>query len=117
MERREVGQQIDKLLLPFLQEIDESESQRLVAQLVSVHADPIIKNIIRHKMHVPISRSADNRSSEDAEEMHAEIVVQLLSRLSAFKEKPDDKYINNFSQLCCGHNSGAIARPSPKDSR
>ena len=91
-----MGLQIDKLLLPFLRAIDESESQRLVAQLISVHADPIIKNIIRHKMHVPISRSADNRSSEDAEEMHAEIVVQLLSRLSEFKEKPDDKYINNF---------------------
>jgi DNA-directed RNA polymerase specialized sigma24 family protein len=96
MERREVGQQIDRLLLPFLQAINESESQRLVAQLVSDHADPIIKNIIRHKMHVSVGRSADNRSSEDAEEMHSEIVVQLLSRLSEFKEKPDDKYINNF---------------------
>jgi hypothetical protein len=96
MERREARHEIDRLLLPLLQAKDEGASERVLAQLVCDHAEPIIKNIIRHKMHVPLGRPADNRSGEDAEEIHGEIIVQLLSRLNEFKDQPDDKYITNF---------------------
>jgi DNA-directed RNA polymerase specialized sigma24 family protein len=96
MERREVEQPVDRLLLPFLQAIDESDSQRLLAQLVSDHAEPIITNIISHKMRVPRGRSAGNRASDDAEEMRGEVLVQLLSRLSRLKDRSDERYVNNF---------------------
>ncbi|MEK6299740.1 MAG: hypothetical protein AABO41_03390 [Acidobacteriota bacterium] len=96
MERGEVVQQTDRLLLPFLRAIDESDSQRLLAQLVSDHAEPIITKIIRHKMHVSRGRSGDSRASDDAEEMRGEVLVQLLSRLSQLREKPDERHVNNF---------------------
>src|SRR6185436_5359521 len=70
MERREVGQQIDSVLLPFLQSIDETDTQRLLERLVVDHAEPIIKNIISHKMHVSRGYARGDRVAEDAEEMH-----------------------------------------------
>src|SRR6185436_5362566 len=96
MERREVGQQIDSVLLPFLQSIDETDTQRLLERLVVDHAEPIIKNIISHKMHVSRGYARGDRVAEDAEEMHGEIIVQLLSRLSRLKERPDGKNVTNF---------------------
>jgi len=96
METREAMQQIDKLLLPFLHATDEEDSQRLLTQLVSDHADPIIKSIVRHKLHLPLGYLSDSRLSEDAEDISSEILVQVLSRLRKLKEEPDEKYINNF---------------------
>jgi DNA-directed RNA polymerase specialized sigma24 family protein len=96
METREARQQIDKLLLPFIQATDEEDSQRLLTLLVSDHADPIIKSIVRHKLHLPFGYLSESRLSEDAEEISSEILVQVLSRLRELKEKPDEKNINNF---------------------
>jgi DNA-directed RNA polymerase specialized sigma24 family protein len=96
METRGAMQQTDKLLLPFLHATDEEDSQRLLTQLLSDHADPIIKSIVRRKLHLPFGHLSDSRLSEDADELSSEILVQVLSRLSDFKEKPDEKYINNF---------------------
>jgi len=54
-------QQIDKLLLPFIQATDEEDSQRLLTQLVSDHADPIIKSIVRRKLHLPFGYLSESR--------------------------------------------------------
>jgi len=96
MEPRETAQQIDALLLPFVRARDEAESQQLLTQLVVDHAEPIIRNIVKHKLRVPAGFSSDSRSGEDAEDMRSEVLVQLLSRLSELKENPAEKGINNF---------------------
>ena len=96
MEKGEATQQIDVVLLPFVQASEEAVSQQLLAQLVVDHADPIIRNIVRHKLRVSAGFSPDSRSGEDAEEMRSEVMVQLLSRLGELKENPNEKYINNF---------------------
>ncbi len=96
MEPREGAQQIDAVLLPFVQASDEAVSQQLLTQLVLDYAEPIIRNIVRHKLRLPAGFSSDSRLSEDAEEMRSEVLVQLLTRLSELKENPAEKYINNF---------------------
>ena len=95
MEQREAAQVIDAVLLPFLEARDETLSQQLLAHLVVDHAEPIIKDIVRHKLRAP-GFSSDSRSSDDAEDIRSEVVVQLLSRLNELREDPADKYINNF---------------------
>lgn len=96
MEPREAAQQIDAVLLPFIQAKDEAVAQRLLTQLVVDYAEPIIRNIVRHKLRLPAGFSSDSRLSEDAEEMRSEVLVQLLTRLSELKENPGEKNINNF---------------------
>lgn len=88
--------QIDAVLLPFVQARDEAVSEQLLAQLVVDHAEPIIRNIVKHKLRVATGSSSDSRSGEDAEDMRSEVLLQLLSRLGELKENPDEKYINNF---------------------
>jgi RNA polymerase sigma factor (sigma-70 family) len=89
----EAASPVDELLLPFLQAADEKESQRLVAHLVSRHAEPIIQSIIRYKMS---GRSSGNPQGSDAEDVHADILVQLLSRLRDLKNKSGENPISNF---------------------
>jgi len=96
MEQREARQEIDQILLPFIQATDEAVSQQLLEQLVVDHAEPVIRNIVRHKLRVSAGSSSDSRSGEDAEEMRSEVMLQLLSRLGELKENPNEKYINNF---------------------
>jgi len=96
MEQREARQQIDQILLPFVQATDEAVSQHLLEQLVVDHAEPVIRNIVRHKLRVSAGFSSDSRSGEDAEEMRSEVMLQLLSRLGELKENPNERYINNF---------------------
>jgi hypothetical protein len=96
MEQREARQQIDQILLPFVQAKDEAVSQQLLERLVVDHAEPVIRNIVRHKLRVSAGSSSDSRSGEDAEEMRSEVMLQLLSRLGELKENPNEKYINNF---------------------
>lgn len=93
---QETAQQIDAVLLPFVRERDEAVSQQLLTHLVVDHAEPIIRNIVKHKLRVPAGFSSDSRSGEDAEDMRSEVLVQLLSRLSELREKPGEKGINNF---------------------
>jgi RNA polymerase sigma factor (sigma-70 family) len=96
MEPREAAQQMDALLLPFVLARDEGASQELLAQLIVDHAEPIIRKIVRSKLRLPAGTSSESRSSEDAEDMRSEVMVQLLSRLSELKENPGEKSINNF---------------------
>lgn len=96
MDQSETAQQIDAVLLPYVQSSDEAISQQLLTQLVVDHAEPIIRNIVKHKLRVPAGFSLDSRSGEDAEDMRSEVLVQLLSRLNELKENPREKYINNF---------------------
>jgi DNA-directed RNA polymerase specialized sigma24 family protein len=96
MEQREAQPQIDAVLMPFVQASDEAASQQLLTQLIVDHAEPIIRNIVKHKLRVPAGFGSESRSGEDAEDMRSEVLVQLLSRLSELRANPGEKHINNF---------------------
>lgn len=92
----EAARQIDAVLLPFVQATDEAVSQQLLAQLVVDHAEPTIRNIVRHKLRLGAGFPSDSRSADDAEDMRSEVMVHLLSRLGQLREDPDENYIKNF---------------------
>jgi hypothetical protein len=93
---RETGQKIDVLLLPYLQATDESESQRQLALIISVTAEPIIKEIISYKLRVSFNPSALNRQNQDAEDIYSEALVEVLTQLRESKANPDGRPINNL---------------------
>jgi DNA-directed RNA polymerase specialized sigma24 family protein len=92
----DAGQPVDELLLPFLQAADDEASQRVLAHLISRHAEPIIQSITRHKLHAPPERASANPQGLDAEDVHAEILLHLLSRLIDLKKDPRSNPITNF---------------------
>jgi hypothetical protein len=95
MNREGVAQKMDELLEPFLNAPSGPDSDRLLADLLSEHADAIICGIIRVKLHA--FGAADNRTQgQDAQDIHSDVVAQLIVRLSALKSSPGSDAILDF---------------------
>jgi hypothetical protein len=94
--------QLDTLLLPFVREMDEAESDHLLAGLVSAHADPIIRKVIKHKLRVSLNPSDGSHQNQDALEIDGDVRALLLAQLHALKIQPDSKAIVNFRNYVAG---------------
>ncbi|MBA3715389.1 MAG: sigma-70 family RNA polymerase sigma factor [Pyrinomonadaceae bacterium] len=90
-----VGRQSDELLLPFLRAARGAESDRLLSQLLTEHAAPIIKAIVTNKLGARAANTP-SRESQDAEDVYSETVTHLLSRLSDCKNNPNGNLIGDF---------------------
>lgn len=86
----------DALLVPYLRASEDAESQRLITSLISEHAEPVITKIINYKLLNERGGSHSNDRQYALEEIHGEIVVQLLQRLRNLKNGYHDKTINDF---------------------
>ncbi len=82
---------IDELLRPFVQATDEAQAQSLLTELVSVHAEPVIKKVINHKL-----RFSTIVASSDTADVQSEATLNLLSRLQDCKADPQNKAINDL---------------------
>lgn len=95
MEKKSALQQTDELLRPLLSAAKEDDSKRLLAELISKHAEPIIRRVIRQKLRAWHSKPGDHLV-RDAEDLFGEAIVQLLSRLRGLRENPAARPIGNF---------------------
>jgi len=92
----ERGPQIDALLLPYIQAAHETDSERLLATLVSEYVEPVIRQVIRSKLRIRFDRLGRASNDPDAEDLYSETLVQLLARLKQLKASPEDKAIGNL---------------------
>ena len=74
---------IDALLEPLLLEANEEEAGELLLQLINVHAEPVIKGVIRFKLRLSSSQRAE------ADDIYQEVILQLLAQLQKFRKLPD----------------------------
>jgi RNA polymerase sigma factor (sigma-70 family) len=81
----------DELLLPYLQTTEELQAQSLLAQVVTVYAEPIIKKVIHSKLGF-----SSTFSRSEAEDVHSDATLNLLARLKECKADPQNKAINDF---------------------
>lgn len=81
----------DNLLLPLLC-AEAEEAKLLIEHLVTAHAEPLIKRVIKSKLHL----SHESGAGQDAEDLQSEVLVQLLIRLRAFRSDPAQQTISNF---------------------
>ena len=86
---------IDTLLEPLLEAPDQ-RADDLLLQLISEHADPVIKAIIRHKLRLG-SRSVAQRAESD--DLYQDVLVQLLANLRQFRALPDEHPISDLRGL------------------
>ncbi|HEV7859006.1 MAG TPA: hypothetical protein VGO91_10355 [Pyrinomonadaceae bacterium] len=89
-------EQSDSLLMPYLQASDEVLAQSLLQHLIAAEAEPIINKIIGYKMRSTGKGSAEEGPHE-AEDVHGEVMVQLLQRLRSLKTDDASKPINDFN--------------------
>jgi RNA polymerase sigma factor (sigma-70 family) len=83
---------IDPLLQPLLEAHGE-QADVLLLQLISEHADPVIKAIIRHKLRLGSHSVAQRAESDD---LYQDVLVQLLANLRQFRALPDEHPISDL---------------------
>jgi RNA polymerase sigma factor (sigma-70 family) len=83
---------IDTLLEPLLLEASGEQADELLLRLITVHAEPMIKGIIRYKLHLNSYR-ADGRA--EADDVYQEVLVQLLTELQQLRKQPDEHPITD----------------------
>jgi RNA polymerase sigma factor (sigma-70 family) len=87
---------IDALLEPLLMEVSDERADEILSQLVTVHAEPVIKGIIRYKLHLS-SHRGDGRA--EADDIYQEVLVQLLSELQQLRNHPDEHPITDVKGM------------------
>jgi RNA polymerase sigma factor (sigma-70 family) len=85
--------QIDILLEPLLTEDRDDHVDQLLSQLITVHAEPVIKNVIRYKLRFNFYRDTLQAEADDIQQ---DVVLQLLARLKSFRELPDENPISDL---------------------
>jgi DNA-directed RNA polymerase specialized sigma24 family protein len=83
---------IDTLLEPLLLEASGEQADELLLRLITVHAEPVIKGIIRYKLHLN-SHQADGRA--EADDIYQDVLVQLLAELHQLRTNPYDHPITD----------------------
>src|ERR1041385_2162881 len=76
---------IDVLLEPLLAQTDDAQIDELLSQLITVHAEPVIRSVIRYKLRL-----------KEADDIHQEAVLQLLAQLQRFRKQPDSYPITDL---------------------
>src|SRR4051812_26716459 len=96
MEALGTKERTDEVLRPFILAVNEAEADSLLAEILSQHAHPIIRNIIKAKLGVSFNQQDGSHENQDALEIGSEITGTLLGELRSLKRLPGQKTINNF---------------------
>lgn len=79
----ETATRIDTLLEPLLLAGSEEQADDVLLQLINAHAEPIIKGIIRYKLHL------NSHQASEADDIYQEVLVQLLAELQQLRDEPE----------------------------
>jgi RNA polymerase sigma factor (sigma-70 family) len=93
MNGEKLSAKIDTLLEPLLLEPSDERADELLSRLITLHAEPVIKGIIRYKLHLS-SHQADGRA--EADDIYQDVLVQLLGQLRQLRKHPDQYPITDL---------------------
>ena len=84
---------IDSLLEPLLTATSDEHADEILSQLIASHAEPVIKGVIRFKLrfnsHLETQRA-------EADDLHQDVVLQLVSQLQRFRKLPSSHPISDL---------------------
>jgi RNA polymerase sigma factor (sigma-70 family) len=98
---------IDALLEPLLGAAGDEQVDELLAQLITVHAEPVIKAVIRFKLRFSTNRETQRAEADD---IRQEVVLQLLAQLQRFRKLPDGNPISDVRGMAAVIAHRACAR-------
>ena len=76
---------IDALLEPLLTVTSDEHADELLSEVITVHAEPVIKGVIRFKLRF---NSQQETQRAEASDIHQDVVLQLVSQLQRFRKLP-----------------------------
>ena len=85
---------MDPSLLTFLHS-SGPESENALTQLLSEHAQPLIRRIVNAKMRVSPG-AVETGQKQNAEDVYQEVLVQIIARLRDCRADPQNKAIADF---------------------
>lgn len=77
---------IDALLEPLLLAAGDEQADEFLSQLISAHAEPVIKGVIRYKLHLNSHRATQRAEADD---LYQEALLRLLTQLRQFRVEPE----------------------------
>lgn len=83
---------IDALLEPLLTATTDEHADELLSQLIAGHAEPVIKGVIRFKLRF---NSHQETQRAEADDIHQDVVLQLVTQLQRFRKLPDSHPITD----------------------
>jgi DNA-directed RNA polymerase specialized sigma24 family protein len=87
---------VDDVLRPFLSAGDESSAQELLGELITRHAEPIIKSVVKSRMQIASGGVAYGRDRQEADDVCSDAVVQLIKRLRDLRSRASDEPVADF---------------------
>ncbi|HEX7334263.1 MAG TPA: sigma-70 family RNA polymerase sigma factor [Pyrinomonadaceae bacterium] len=84
---------IDVLLEPLLAESSDQQVDHLLSELITLHAEPVIKGVIRFKLRLNSYRETQRAEADDLQQ---EVVLQLVARLQRFRKLPSGHPISDI---------------------
>src|ERR1041385_4602388 len=89
---------MDHLLLPYLKATDEAERQRNLNDLLMVHAAPVVRQTLRHKLGFYVNQDGKNPRNQDAEDLYQDIMTKVVQTLRNLRNPSAKTEIENFKQ-------------------
>ena len=86
---------MDALLLPYLEATDESERQHL-DELLLLHAAPIVRVTLRHRLGFSVSHTGTNPYNQGAQDLYQDIMLRIVQALNDLKSSPENRGIIDF---------------------
>jgi len=103
----------EQLLELYLRSGSVAESESVLSRLISLHANPLIQEIVRHKLHTRIEQNTVRGA--DAAEVCSAVLVKLLNKLQEWKLNPTTVDPNGFLDyvaVCTYHQCNQYWRES-----
>jgi|SRR5579872_5620373 len=91
----------DLVLQRFLDAGDTATAGQCLEELISGHAEPVIRKITRFKLCYPFSANQGS-DMQDEEDVRSHAVLQLISRLQELRKSPASPAIENFTSYVAG---------------
>ena len=89
----------DDSLFPYLRSDDDASTRKYLSQLLEEIAKPLIQQIVRHSFKQELSNSAYHAPWQTGEDVTADVLMKVLTRLHSFKADPQGYAISNFRGL------------------
>src|SRR5215217_7110727 len=87
---------MDKVLVPYLTADDEREREQHLDDLLTRHAAPLIRQVLRRKFSFYVSGQGINKNNQDAEDLYQEAMTRVVQVLKQLQASSNSAGIENF---------------------
>src|SRR5215213_854034 len=87
---------MDNVLVPYLTADNEREREQHLDELLTRHAAPLIRKVLRRKFGFYVSGQGINKNNQDAEDLYQEAITRVVRVLNQLQASSNSTGIENF---------------------